>query len=76
MGGVAVPKVHGEAGIVATDAGDKVFLEGFNGFLGMVGAVAMQRYQLKIFIGFGHKFLEPGRAFIFVTDVRLDRKSV
>ena len=35
-----VPKVHGEAGVVPTDADNDVFLEGANGFLGMVGAVA------------------------------------
>ena len=42
-----------------------MFLEGFYGFLGMVGAVAMWRDQLKVFVGFGHEFLEPGRAFNF-----------
>ena len=68
MGDVAVPKVHGEAGVVATDDGDEVFLEGADGFLGTVGAVAIWRDQLKNFVGFGHEFLEPGWAFI-VKDV-------
>ena len=68
MGDVAVPKVHGESGVVATDAGDKVFLEGSDGFLGMVGAVPMRREQLKIFVGFGHEFLDPDGAFV-VEDV-------
>ena len=68
MGDVAVPKVQGEAGVVATDAGDEVFLEGAYGFLGMVGAMAMRRDQLEIFVGFGHEFLEPDGAFI-VKDV-------
>ena len=60
--------MHGGSGVVATYAGDKVLLEGSCGFLGMVGAVEMQRDQLKIFFGFGHEFLEPGGAFI-VEDV-------
>ena len=68
MGGVAVPKVHGEDGVVATYAGDEVFLEGSDGFFGIVGVVVMRRYQLKVFVGFGHEFLEPGGAFI-VKDV-------
>ena len=68
MGDVAVPKVHGEAGVVATDAGNEVFLEVADDFLGMVGAVAMRREKLKNFVGFGHEFLEPGWAFI-VKDV-------
>ena len=34
----------------------------------MIGAVAMRRYQFKMFVGFGHEFLEPGWAFI-VEDV-------
>ena len=61
--------MHGEAGVVATYDCNEVFLEGANGFLGMVGAVAMRRYQLKVFVGFGHEFLEPGGAFI-VKDVQ------
>ena len=68
MGGVAVPKVHGESGVVATDDGNEVFIEGADGFLGMVGAVAMRGDQLEIFVGFGHEVLEPGGAFI-VEDV-------
>ena len=64
MGGVAVPKVHGEARVVATYAGNEVFLEGANGFLGMFGVVAMRRDRLKVFVGFGHEFLEPGKAFV------------
>ena len=43
MGDVTVPKVHVEAGFVATYVCDEVFLEGYDGFLGMVGAVAMRR---------------------------------
>ena len=62
MGDVAVPKVYGKSGFVATYAVDKVFLEGSVGFLRMVSAVAMRRDQLKHFVGFGHEFLEPGRA--------------
>ena len=39
----------------------------------MVGAVAMRRDQLKTFVGFGHEFLEPSRAFIVEdVEVRLD----
>ena len=68
MGDAAVPKVHGEAGVIATYAGDEVFLEGANVFFGMVGAVAMRRDQLKVFVGFGHEFLEPSGALI-VEDV-------
>ena len=30
----------------------------------MVDAVSMRRDQLKVFVGFGHEFLEPGEAFI------------
>ena len=43
----------------------------------MVGAVAMRRDQLKVFVGFGHEFLEPGGAFI-VEDVegRLEAEQV
>ena len=69
MGDVAVPKVHGEAGVVATYACDEVFLEGADGFLGMVGAVAMRRDQLEFFVGFGNEFLEPRGAFI-IKDVQ------
>ena len=69
MGDAAVPKVHGEAGVIATYAGDEVFLEGADGFFGMVGAVAMRRDELKVFVGFGHEFLENGGAFI-VEDVQ------
>ena len=65
MGYVAVPKVHGEAGVVATYDGDEVFLEGADGFFGMVGAVAMRRDQFKVFVSFGHGFLKNGGAFIF-----------
>ena len=35
----------------------------------MVGAVAMRRDQLKVFVRFGHEFLEPGGAFI-IEDVQ------
>ena len=35
----------------------------------MVGVVEMRRDQLKVFVGFGHEFLEPGGAFI-VEDVK------
>ena len=35
----------------------------------MVGAVAMRREKLEVFIGFGHEFIEPGGAFI-VKDVQ------
>ena len=77
MGGVAVPKLHGESGVVATYSGDEVFLEGADGFFGMVGAVSMQRDNLKFLVGFGHEFLEPGGAFI-VEDVesRLEAAQV
>ena len=68
MGDVTIPKVHGEAGVVAAYACDEVLLEGADGFLGMVGAVAMRRENLEVFVGFGHEFLEPGGAFI-VEDV-------
>ena len=68
MGGVTVPKVHGGAGVVATYACDEVFLEGADGFLCKVGLVEMRRDQLKVFVGFGHEFLEPGGEFI-VEDV-------
>ena len=47
MGDVAVQKVHGEARVVATYAGDELFLEGANGFFGMVGVVTMRRDQLN-----------------------------
>ena len=69
MGDVTIPKVNGEAGVVAAYACDELLLEGANGFLGMVGAVAMQRYKLEVFIGFGHEFIDPGGAFI-VKDVQ------
>ena len=69
MGHVTVPKVHGKARVVAAYARDEVLLEGADGFIGMVGAVAMQRGKLEIFVGFGHEFLEPGGVFI-VEDVR------
>ena len=55
MGDVTVPKVHGEAGVVAAYACDEGLLEGANGFLGMVGAVALQKDKLKVFVGFGHE---------------------
>ena len=61
--------MHGEAGVVAPYACDEVLIEGDDGFLGMVGAVAMRRDQLKVFVRFGHEFLEPGGAFI-VEDVQ------
>ena len=69
MGDVTIPKVHREHVFVASYACDEVLLEGADGFLGMVGAVAMGRDKLEVFIGFGHEFLEPGGAFI-VKDVQ------
>ena len=69
MGDVTVLKVQGEAGVVAAYACDEVLLEGADGFLGMVGAVAIQRDKLEFFVGFGHEFLKPGGAFI-VEDVQ------
>ena len=69
LGDVTVPKVHGEAGVVAAYACDEVLLEGAKGFLGMVCAVAMRREKLEVFIGFGHEFLDPGGVFI-VKDVQ------
>ena len=69
MGDVTVPNLHGEAGVVATYACDEVFLEGADGFLGMVGTVAMRRYKLEVFVGFGYEFLEPGGAFV-IEDVQ------
>ena len=69
MRDVTFPKVHGEAGVVAAYACDEVLLEGADGFLGMVGAVAMRRNKLEFFVGFGNEFLEPGGAFI-VEDVQ------
>ena len=69
MGDVTIPKVHGEAGVVAPYACDEVLIEGDDGFLGMVGAVAMRRDKLEVFVGFGLEFLEPGGAFI-VEDVQ------
>ena len=49
MRDVTVPKVHGEAGVVAAYACDEVLLEGANGFLNMVVAVAMRRDKLEVF---------------------------
>ena len=69
MGDVTVPKMHGEAGVIATYACDEVFLEGADGFLGMVGTVAMRREKLEVLVGFGHEYLDPGGAFI-VEDVQ------
>ena len=69
MEDVTIPKVHGEAGVVAAYACDEVLLEGADGFLGMVGAVAMRRDKLEVFVGFGHEFIEPGGALI-VEDVQ------
>ena len=62
--------MHWEVGVVSAYACNEVLLEGANGSLGMVGAVAMRRDKLDVFIGFGHEFLEPGGAFI-VKDVQV-----
>ena len=70
MGDVTTPKVHGEAGVVATYACDEVLLEGADVFLGMVDVVAMLRDKLEGFVGCGHEFLEAGGAFI-VKDVQV-----
>ena len=60
--------MHGKSGVVPTYADDEVFLEGADDFFGMVGAVAMPRDQLRVFVGFGNEFIEHSRAFI-VEDV-------
>ena len=59
MGDVTIPKVHGEAGVVAAYACDEVLPEGANDFLGMVGAVAMRRTSWKFSSALVMNFLIP-----------------